>query len=113
MTSKILDAEQAVQLAAQAGGRIEELLIFSIVLTVGIAVDSNVLIYERIREELRGGRNAISAIDAGFKRVLELNPRHPLVVGLAKRVSESGSVDEVAEAACRAAETHRAVALPL
>src|ERR1700677_4639747 len=40
------------------------------VLTVGIAVDSNVLIYERIREELRGGRNAISAIDAGFKRAL-------------------------------------------
>jgi len=30
-------------------------------------VDSNVLIYERIREELRGGRNAISAIDAGFQ----------------------------------------------
>src|SRR6202453_254296 len=44
-------------------------LIFG-VLTVGIAVDSNVLIYERIREELRGGRNAISAIDAGFKRAL-------------------------------------------
>jgi preprotein translocase subunit SecD len=34
--------------------------IAGIVLTVGIAVDSNVLIYERIREELRGGRNAIS-----------------------------------------------------
>ena len=44
--------------------------IAGIVLTVGIAVDSNVLIYERIREELRNGRNAISAIDAGFKRAL-------------------------------------------
>lgn len=44
--------------------------IAGIVLTVGIAVDSNVLIYERIREELRAGRNAISAIDAGFKRAL-------------------------------------------
>jgi preprotein translocase subunit SecD len=44
--------------------------IAGIVLTVGIAVDSNVLIYERIREELRGGRTAISAIDAGFKRAL-------------------------------------------
>src|SRR6201993_1307670 len=44
--------------------------IAGIVLTVGIAVDSNVLIYERIREELRGGRNAISAIDAGFRRAL-------------------------------------------
>jgi preprotein translocase subunit SecD len=44
--------------------------IAGVVLTVGIAVDSNVLIYERIREELRGGRTAISAIDAGFKRAL-------------------------------------------
>jgi len=44
--------------------------IAGIVLTVGIAVDSNVLIYERIREEICGGRTAISAIDAGFKRAL-------------------------------------------
>ncbi|MBI5319721.1 protein translocase subunit SecD [Bradyrhizobium sp.] len=44
--------------------------IAGIVLTVGIAVDSNVLIYERIREELRGGRSPISAIDAGFTRAL-------------------------------------------
>lgn len=44
--------------------------IAGIVLTVGIAVDSNVLIYERIREELRAGRTAISAIDAGFTRAL-------------------------------------------
>jgi preprotein translocase subunit SecD len=44
--------------------------ICGIVLTVGIAVDSNVLIYERIREEARAGRNAISAIDAGFSRAL-------------------------------------------
>ena len=44
--------------------------IAGVVLTVGIAVNSNVLIYERIREELRGGRTAISAIDAGFRRAL-------------------------------------------
>ncbi len=44
--------------------------IIGIVLTVGIAVDSNVLIYERIREEIRTGRSAISAIDAGFARAL-------------------------------------------
>jgi len=44
--------------------------IAGVVLTVGIAVDSNVLIYERIREELRGGRTPISAIDAGFTRAL-------------------------------------------
>jgi len=42
--------------------------IAGIVLTVGMAVDSNVLIYERIREERRGGRSLIQAIDAGFKR---------------------------------------------
>ncbi|HEY4774451.1 MAG TPA: protein translocase subunit SecD [Xanthobacteraceae bacterium] len=44
--------------------------IAGIVLTVGIAVDSNVLIYERIREEVRAGRSAIMAIDAGFNRAL-------------------------------------------
>ncbi len=44
--------------------------IAGIVLTVGIAVDSNVLIYERIREEVRGGRTPITAIDAGFTRAL-------------------------------------------
>jgi preprotein translocase subunit SecD len=44
--------------------------ICGVVLTVGIAVDSNVLIYERIREEIRGGRSAITAIDAGFTRAL-------------------------------------------
>ena len=44
--------------------------ICGIVLTVGIAVDSNVLIYERIREEVRAGRTALNAIDAGFTRAL-------------------------------------------
>jgi preprotein translocase subunit SecD len=44
--------------------------IAGIVLTVGIAVDSNVLIYERIREEVRAGRTAINALDAGFSRAL-------------------------------------------
>jgi preprotein translocase subunit SecD len=44
--------------------------IAGIVLTVGIAVDSNVLIYERIREKVRNGRSAIAAIDAGFARAL-------------------------------------------
>ncbi len=35
-------------------------------LTVGMAVDSNIIIYERIREELRLGKSARSAVDAGF-----------------------------------------------
>jgi preprotein translocase subunit SecD len=38
--------------------------------TFFIAVDSNVLSYERIREEAHHGRSAINAIDAGFKRSL-------------------------------------------
>ncbi len=42
--------------------------IAGIVLTMGMAVDSNVLIYERIREEQRLGRSAVPAIDAGFQR---------------------------------------------
>ena len=44
--------------------------IAGVVLTVGIAVDSNVLIYERIREEVRAGRSPINAIEAGFTRAL-------------------------------------------
>lgn len=44
--------------------------IAGIVLTVGMAVDSNVLIFERIREESRLGRSAINAIEAGFRRAL-------------------------------------------
>ncbi|HEY7301941.1 MAG TPA: protein translocase subunit SecD [Xanthobacteraceae bacterium] len=44
--------------------------IAGIVLTMGIAVDSNVLIYERIREEVQHGRSPVSAIDAGFRRAL-------------------------------------------
>ncbi|MCB1418456.1 MAG: protein translocase subunit SecDF, partial [Notoacmeibacter sp.] len=44
--------------------------IAGIVLTVGMAVDSNVLIYERIREERRAGRSVIQAIDTGFQRAL-------------------------------------------
>lgn len=44
--------------------------IAGIVLTVGMAVDANVLIFERIREETRNGRSPISAIDAGYSRAL-------------------------------------------
>src|SRR6186713_108493 len=44
--------------------------IAGIVLTIGQAVDSNVLIYERIREEVRGGRTALSAINTGFNEAM-------------------------------------------
>jgi preprotein translocase subunit SecD len=42
--------------------------IAGIILTIGMAVDSNVLIFERIREELRSGKTVPSAIDQGFGR---------------------------------------------
>jgi preprotein translocase subunit SecD len=44
--------------------------IAGIVLTMGMAVDSNVLIYERIREESHLGRTPIAAVDAGFREAL-------------------------------------------
>jgi preprotein translocase subunit SecD len=44
--------------------------IAGIALTIGMAVDTNVLIFERIREELRVGKTPRSAIEAGFARAL-------------------------------------------
>jgi preprotein translocase subunit SecD len=44
--------------------------IAGIVLTIGMAVDANVLIFERIREETRSGRGPVTAIDAGYRRAL-------------------------------------------
>ena len=44
--------------------------IAGIVLTIGMAVDANVLIFERIREEMRNGRSAIASIDAGYSRAM-------------------------------------------
>ena len=38
------------------------------VLTIGMAVDSNVLIFERIREEMRNGKAVVAAVDAGFRK---------------------------------------------
>jgi len=42
--------------------------IAGIVLTIGMAVDASVLIFERIREETRAGKTPIAAMDAGFAR---------------------------------------------
>jgi len=44
--------------------------IAGIVLTIGIAVDANVLINERIREEIRTGKSPFAAVDAGYSRAL-------------------------------------------
>jgi preprotein translocase subunit SecD len=42
--------------------------IAGVVLLIGMAVDSNVLIFERIREELWGGKNVVSAVNTGFQK---------------------------------------------
>jgi len=44
--------------------------IAGLILTLAMAVDANVLIYERMREEARSGRSLISALDAGFSRAV-------------------------------------------
>ena len=42
-----------------------------LILTLAVAVDANVLIYERMRDELRAGRPLVTAMDAGFSRAME------------------------------------------
>ncbi|HKB23697.1 MAG TPA: protein translocase subunit SecD [Methylomirabilota bacterium] len=55
-----------------------------IALTVGMAVDTNILIFERIREELRLGKTPRSAIEAGFRRALRtIIDTHLTVMGTA------------------------------
>lgn len=44
--------------------------IAAIILTIGMAVDANVLVYERIREELRNGRTPLAAVDTGYSRAM-------------------------------------------
>lgn len=44
--------------------------IAGLILTLAVAVDANVLIYERMRDEVRAGRSVISAMDAGFSRAM-------------------------------------------
>jgi len=42
--------------------------IAGVILTIGMGVDSNVLVFERIREELRHGKSAAASVDAGFDK---------------------------------------------
>lgn len=69
--------------------------IAAFVLTMGMAVDANVLIYERIREEQRNGRSIMSSIDAGFERamatILDANVTH-ILAGLILLVVGTGPV---------------------
>jgi preprotein translocase subunit SecD len=60
--------------------------IAGVVLTVGMAVDANVLIYERIREEMHAGKTVMAAIDAGFRRatttIIDTNMTHVLAAAI-------------------------------
>ena len=60
--------------------------IAGMVLTMGMAVDANVLIYERIREEMHSGKTVIAAIDTGFRRatttIFDTNFTHVLAAGV-------------------------------
>lgn len=62
-----------ILLATMAGFRATLTLpgIAGIVLTIGMAVDTNILIFERIREEARAGKTVRAAIEAGFKRAFK------------------------------------------
>ncbi len=44
--------------------------IAGIILTIGMAVDGNVLIYERVKEETKAGKTPLAALDAGFRKAL-------------------------------------------
>jgi preprotein translocase subunit SecD len=55
-----------------------------IALTIGMAVDTNILIFERIREEMRVGKTPRAAIEAGFRRALRtIVDTHLTVMGTA------------------------------
>jgi len=60
--------------------------IAGIVLTMGMAVDANVLIYERIREELRNGRSMLASIDTGFRMamatIMDANATHVIAAAI-------------------------------
>jgi preprotein translocase subunit SecD len=66
-----------------------------IVLTLGMAIDANVLICERIREELRNGSTPLAAIHAGYEKawatILDANVTH-LIAGVALLIFASGPI---------------------
>jgi preprotein translocase subunit SecD len=77
--------------------------IAGLVLTVGIAVDANVLINERIREELRVGESPQAAIFAGYERawatILDSNVT-TLIAGIALLIFGSGPIRGFAVVHC-------------
>jgi preprotein translocase subunit SecD len=77
--------------------------IAAIALALGMAIDSNVLINERVREELRGGNTPQAAITAGYERawatILDSNVT-TLIVGIALLIFGSGPVRGFAVVHC-------------
>jgi preprotein translocase subunit SecD len=77
--------------------------IAAIALTLGMAIDANVLINERVREELRGGSTPQAAIHAGYERafgtILDSNVT-TLIAGLALLIFGSGPVRGFAVVHC-------------
>jgi preprotein translocase subunit SecD len=77
--------------------------IAGIILTIGMGVDSNVLIFERIREELRNGRPVRLAVDAGFEKAfLTIVDAHvtTLITGLALFLFGTGPIKGFAVTLC-------------
>ncbi len=66
----LLNVTLVISVLAAFGGTLTLPGIAGIILTIGMAVDANVLIFERIREELKKGRSIKSAIDEGFQKAL-------------------------------------------
>ncbi|MBS1873101.1 MAG: protein translocase subunit SecD [Acidobacteria bacterium] len=64
----ILNAVILIGVLAYFGATLTLPGIAGVILTIGMAVDSNVLIFERIREELRSGKAVLAAVDAGFSK---------------------------------------------
>lgn len=77
--------------------------IAGIILTIGMGVDSNILIFERIREELRQGRPVRLAVDAGYEKAfLTIVDSHvtTLITGLALFVFGTGPIKGFAVTLC-------------
>jgi preprotein translocase subunit SecD len=66
--SLVVNALLVVALLAALGATLTLPGICGIALTIGMAVDCNVIIFERIREELRAGKGVRAALDVGFDR---------------------------------------------
>ena len=60
--------------------------IAGLILTVGMSVDANVIIFERVKEELRNGKSVRSAIDAGYERAITTIVDANLTTGIAAAV---------------------------